>query len=48
MYARIVVCVNKMDTDAVQFSEERFLAACQVVAWTEGRTELIHATSCEF
>lgn len=33
--ARIVVCVNKMD-DAVQFSEERFLAACQVVAGTEG------------
>ena len=27
--------MNKMD-DAVQFSEERFLAACQVVAGTEG------------
>lgn len=30
---RLVVCVNKMDTDAVKFSRERFLAACQVVFW---------------
>ncbi|CAJ1361455.1 unnamed protein product [Effrenium voratum] len=28
---RMVVCVNKMDADAVKFSEERFAAACQVV-----------------
>ncbi|CAK9063703.1 Elongation factor 1-alpha (EF-1-alpha) (50 kDa actin-binding protein) (ABP-50) [Durusdinium trenchii] len=28
---RMVVCVNKMDADAVRFSQERFLAACQVV-----------------
>ncbi|CAL1155466.1 unnamed protein product, partial [Cladocopium goreaui] len=28
---RMVVCVNKMDTEVVGFSKERFLAACQVV-----------------
>eukprot|EP00435_Cladocopium_sp_Y103_P013653 s77_g3.t1 len=28
---RMVVCVNKMDTEVVGFSRERFLAACQVV-----------------
>lgn len=29
--SRMVVCVNKMDTEVVGFSKERFLAACQVV-----------------
>ena len=32
---RLVVCVNKMDSDSARFSEDRFATACRVAPWPE-------------